>query len=124
MGAFNYTGLVNTANRLIERFGQAATLRKPGEGFIGRGRDRRPAAYSDHAVTVVDKGIVSETMPGRDGASVVEKSRQLVMSTAAGVVPENRDLVLMQTGEQLTVVDVETSNPGGTAIVHKLKVEA
>ena len=122
--AFDYSGFVGTADRLLTRFGQTAVLRKPSDRFTGRGRDRRPAGFVRHNVTVVDKGVVSETMPGRDGASVVEKSRQLVMSAAAGTAPENGDVVEMASGEQLTVVDVETANPGGTAIVHKLKVEA
>ena len=121
--AFDYSSLKQTANRLIERFGQTAVLEKPGEGYVGRGRDRRPAAFTRHDVTVVDKGVVAEAMPGGDGTSVVERSRQIVMSVAARVVPETRDVLLIG-GERLTVVDAEAASPSGDTIVYKLKVEA
>ena len=80
MATVDYTRFANTATRLLERFGQTAVLRKPSDQFTGRGRDRKPSGFTRHSVTVVDKGVVSETTPGRDGASVVEKSRQLVMA--------------------------------------------
>ena len=79
MATVDYTRFANTATRLLERFGQTAVLRKHSDQFTGCGRDRRPSGFTRHSVIVADKGIVSETMPGRDGASVVERSRQLVM---------------------------------------------
>ena len=110
---FNYARLRDgTAERLIARFGQSATLTKPGASS-GTPYNPTIAASTDYAVTVVNKTI---TIENRDGTLVQQGDRLFILSTDTTATPELDD-TLTAGGETYQIVDVTPLQPGATVML-------
>lgn len=131
MATIDYSRFQETARRLIERFGGAATLRK-------RARAARPglsATPTDHAVTaVLTAGKVNsrpQTAQGADTEQYEESAGTLqahAMRAAYlrgdGVVPQISDTLIMA-GTEWTISDVKSLQPDGVAtLFHRLELRS
>jgi hypothetical protein len=113
--AFDYSGLRATAERLIIRFGRAATLVKltPGSGYD----PGEPSEASTSVMVVADNYSQRE----RDGTLVEQNDRRYYMVSTT--VPESQDVIL-DGAERLTIINVEVIRPGATAVLYVLQVRA
>ena len=118
--AFDYSGFKDLANGMIAEFGQTATLRK----LTYSGTIEKIRTQDDTTVKVVE--IDAETdLPYRakDGAVIPWSVRTFYMGTEAGVVPDVEDLLLLASGESLSVNEIVTTAPSGDAVVYEIRVE-
>lgn len=106
---YDYARAKATAERLIARFGQDATLRQ----ITQSGDAWAPTlTETDTTVKVVDLNIAQ-----RDGAGLVgETRRTLYVSTSAGVTPEKGDKVVIG-GTEHEIGEVRPLAPGGTNVM-------
>ena len=121
--AFDYTDFKNLGTEMITEFGQTAVLRHAG-AVTGQGRMRR-VTVTETAVKVVE--VEQETMvPGDSdtGITTARQMRVLYMSVETGVVPSEKDEIVMRGGADiLTLSKVDPISPGGDDVVYKLMVE-
>ena len=88
-----------------------------------------------HNITLVDAGKVGpddmgfqERLPmahDRDGGgfAVSENLTNFVVSTEGGITPQKTDVITLATGKEFRIVNVKTTNPAGTALVHDVYAE-
>ncbi len=111
--SFNYAAARATAERLIARFGQSATLRKV---------SRSGTAYAptidetDTTITVVD---LNQRVRDQSGTLIGQSQRTLYVSTSAGVVPEKDDKVVIG-GTEHEIGEVRALSPGGTVVFYEV----
>ncbi|WP_306150742.1 hypothetical protein [Roseovarius sp. MMSF_3281] len=87
--AFDYTKSRATAERLIARFGQHATLRK----ITNSGPEWAPTqTEADTTITAVD---LNEQVRDNSGTLVGQTRRTLYVSTSAGIAPAKGDKVFV-----------------------------
>lgn len=126
--AFDYTRSKATAERLIARFGQSATLRQ----ITNSGTEWAPTqTEADTTITVVD---LNERVRDASGTLVGQTQRTLLVSTSAGVAPGKGDKVAVGIDEAAfglldaaaqderlhEVIEVRPLSPGGTVILHEV----
>lgn len=118
---FNYARARATAERLIARFGQTATLRR----LESVGQQWAPKQFpTDTTVTVVDLDILKRD---RDGSLTAESSRNLLISTSAGVAPRQDDKIVIGLAASAVsdqsdwheIENVKPFAPGGTAVFYE-----
>jgi len=113
---FDYARMKATADRLIAKFGQAATLRRP----TWTGTEQNPVAGTptDYPVTVVVEVYAFSQIDGervrRDDLKV------LVARGALTVEPAVSDKIVIG-GAEHAIVSVRPTNPGGTVVMHELQ---
>ena len=115
MTTFDYSKLRETAERLIIRFGRAATLVKltPGSGYD----PGEPIEATTSVMLVADNYSQRE----RDGTLVEQADQRFYMvSTTA---PESQD-VIQDGADRFTVINAEVIRPGATAVLYVLQVRA
>lgn len=115
MAAFDYARSAATGERLIARFGQAATLIKPG-AITGPGY--APTAYAadeEHAIKAID---LMFRMRDAGGTLVTATRRTLYVSTEGltAVEPEKGDRVRVG-GTVHEIDEVRPLRPGGTNVL-------
>lgn len=107
---FDYARSRATAERLLARFGQSATLRK----ITTSGPEYAPVlTETDSTITVVD---LERRVRDADGTLVGQSLRTLYVSTSAGETPEKGDKVVIG-GVQHDIAEVRTLAPGGTVVM-------
>ena len=119
MARFDYSGVRGTAARLIERFGQTATLRKTST-------DPASPSYApvqtraDYSVEVVR---FDESERDEKGSLTGKQVRMLMMAVKSGVpAPSTGDEIVI--GERVERVwNVSPLEPGGTAVFYKVLLE-
>lgn len=116
--SYNYAPIRATAERLIARFGQAATLVKPG-AMTGPEWDPVPAAPVEYAITAVDE---NQMQRNQSGTLIGEAVHALIISTAAGVTPDPADRVRLADGRDLEIIDVRSTSPGGMVVLYEVQV--
>lgn len=114
---FDYARIRGTAERLLERFGQTATLLKPGE-MVGPEWDREPGLATEYTITVVDENNMRRDM---SGTLIGEAVHALIVSTSARVEPEQADRVRIG-GRVLEITEVRPLAPGGTVLLWEVTV--
>lgn len=118
MATFSYSGLADTATRLIARFGQAVTQHVPsasGDAFNPTLTD------TDYTVT----GAVIEFERSEvDGSVVRETDRRVFLSVAGMSVPVAVGHALTIGGIRHRVQNVKPINPGGTVLCYDVHVRA
>ena len=115
---FDYARIRGTAERLLERFGQTATLLKPGAP-TGPEWDRQPGQATEHPITVVDE---NQMQRDQRGTLIGEAVHALIVSTAGGVALERADRVRLANGRDLEVIDVRPLSPGGVVLLYEVQV--
>jgi len=110
---FDYAKAKATAERLIAKFGQSATLRQ----YTTSGDPWNPTlAPTDTTITAVD---LNERVRDASGSLVGETVRTLIVSTSAGVVPAKADKVVIG-GSAHDIDEVRPLSPGGTALLYEV----
>jgi hypothetical protein len=111
--AFDYTKTRQTAERLIARFGQSATLRQ----IANSGTEWAPTqAETDTTITAVD---LNERVRDASGTLVGQTQRTLLVSTSAGVTPGKGDKVVIG-GAEHEVSEVRPLSPGGVDVMFEV----
>lgn len=114
---FDYARAAQTAQRLITRFGQTATLRQVSKG----GDDWAPSlTETDTSVTVVD---LNREVRDATGTLTGQTKRTLYVSTSAGVTPAKGDKVVIG-GTEHEIEAVRTLSPGGTTVMWEVDLMA
>lgn len=111
-------GMTSTATKLINRFGQDATLTKPGEP-TGPPYAPIPGVPTDHAVTVA---VTNYTLEERANASITDADLRVFMA-ASGVVPTTADTLTIG-GKDYSIYRIATLGPDGVTICFDLQVRA
>ena len=107
---FDYARSAQTAQRLIARFGQSATLRQ----ITNSGTEYAPTqTETDTAITVVD---LNQKVRDASGTLVGQSMRTLYVSTSAGVTPAKGDKVVIG-GTEHEIAQVRALAPGGVNVM-------
>lgn len=116
--AFNYASSQATAERLIESFGQSASIRR----VALSGDSWAPTqTNTDHACTVV---VLDYSHAERAGTSVQSKDRKVLVSTdGLSIEPTPADKFILG-AVVYEIVTVKPLNPGGTVVLYELQARA
>ena len=101
----------------IAEAGQVATLVKPG-ATTGPEWDPQPGPATEHQITVVDE---NQMQRDQSGTLIGEAVHALIVSTSAGVEPEQADRVRIA-GRVLEITEVRPLAPGGTVLLWEVTV--
>lgn len=101
----------------IAEAGQVAMLIKPG-AMTGPEYDPRPGPATEHQITVVDE---NQMQRDQSGTLIGEAVHALIVSTSAGVEPEQADRVRIG-GRTLEITEVRPLAPGGTVLLWEVTV--
>lgn len=115
MTSFDYARATATAQRLIARFGQSATLQRITNSGTSYNPTRTPA---DHACTVVVLDF-DDTLV--DGTRIKKSDRRVIMSTAGLTIEPTTTDKLIVDGQTYAVHAVTSLNPGGTTVYWELQ---
>ena len=117
--AFDYAGARRTAARLIDNFGQTASLRKAVTSGPSYARRRSTTAYS---IRVVD---LSEKVRDTAGTLTGQVVRKLLVSTAGleSTEPSKGDEIVIG-GDTQRITEVRPLNPGGIALLWECDIES
>ena len=115
---FDYARVRQSSERLLARFGQTATLIKPG-AVTGPEWDPSPGPATEHQITVVDE---NQKQRDQSGTLIGEAVHALIVSTSGGIAPERQDRVRLANGRDLEVLDVRPTAPGGVVLLFEVRV--
>lgn len=107
--------MTTTATRLIKRFGQTATLVKPGP-FTGPPHAPEQGPDVEHAVTVA---VTDYSLEQRAGNSIADSDLRVFMT--AGIEPTTSDKLRIDE-TIFYVTRVATLGPDGVVICYELQV--
>lgn len=116
MTAFDYSGLKATAERLIERFGQSATLTSYSEG----GDAWNPTLTPSNAAVQV--AVFDYRNREIDGELILQGDKLVYLSTAGLTAVPAISSTITIGGVKHSIIDVMPLSPGGTAVMYKLQV--
>lgn len=113
---FDYGRSRQAADRLIARFGQAATLRRP--TTTGTAYNPTPGEPDDHPV----KAVVTEyAQRDIDGTRIKAADRKVLMSVGSlAIEPATSDKLVMG-GVSYSIIDIRPLNPGGTVVMYEMQ---
>ncbi len=113
MASFNYARSRSTAERLIAKFGQSATLRRT---TPGNGPSYNPGTVTtDYACTVK---VGSYALSLQDGTLIKADDKKVMLSTAGlSVVPTTSDQLIIN-GDLHTIVTVMPTDGAGSAVMY------
>ena len=115
---FDYASFKELASELIEAAGESVTLKQCHE--TGRGRDRRKT-YTTHTVRIVETNNEDgQGLTSTDGVNVGERDHSFIMSAAAGVIPKNDDIIVLNDSTEVGIMKVIPLKPGGTTILYEI----
>ncbi|MFA7308192.1 MAG: hypothetical protein WC026_16140 [Hyphomicrobium sp.] len=116
--AFNYARPRATAERLINRYGQTATLRRASTG----GTPFDPIITTqDYACTLA---VMNYSDAAIDGTRILSTDKLVYLSTAGLTVTPNETDLLIIGGEAHTIVSVKPLSPAGTVVMFELQARA
>lgn len=118
MTAFDYSRPVSTANRLITRFGQAGSLRRP---------TTSGTAYNPTAGVSVDHdalfAVIEYSASEIDGTRILATDQKALLAKGdLTVEPLTSDLLVEADGSVYKIVNVEPLKPGATVVLWTLQV--
>lgn len=115
MAGFDYSRPLATANRLIERFGQAGAVRRQTK----TGPAHNPIiTTADHPATFA---VLSFDSRDIDGTRVLATDKRALLKVGGLAVTPTTDDKLVIGGVAHSIIDVETLSPAGTALLHTLQ---
>lgn len=115
MTSFDYARSKETADRLLTKFGQSATLRR----YVASGTAYDPTlTATDYPVTIADMAFKETQIDG----TLVKRGDRLIYMAAArlAIAPAVADTLLVGSVEY-KVIDVEPLQPGGTVVFYKMQ---
>ncbi len=115
MSRFDYSGVQSTAERLVRRFGQDATLTRVTQG----GEPYDPVTSETEfacqaAVTTYSQSLV-------DGTRIRADDRQIYLSTEDLTITPTTADTLTVGGVELSIISVRPLNPGGTVVFYEIQ---
>jgi hypothetical protein len=114
MATFDYSGLVATARRLIEKFGRTATLRRKAKS--GTAWDPT-ISTTDYTIKIV---VIDDKMAEARGTLVTIPGKTVYVSTEGlSVVPAVADQLVID-GTTYAIQRVLALNPGGTTLLYEI----
>lgn len=116
MSAFDYARSKATADRLIARFGQAGTLRRPTS--TGAAYNPTPGAPEDHAVTIV---VLDYKDTEVDGTRIRATDKRVLLARSdLAIAPALSDQLFIGY-EPHALIEVQPLSPGGTVLMWELQ---
>ena len=125
---FDYTRIKATADRLVQEFGQSATLVKKRKS----GPEYNPTITEQNIpVIAVDAGNKTigfkdgRSSQVREGANILTTEREILIAPGnltQDQVPQSRDCIIIN-GETLSIWEVEVVKPGPVVVLYKCKIE-
>jgi len=120
--SFNYSGMAATAQRLVQQFGRAITVRKP--TVTANDAD----IPSDVTVTYTDYSVTGAVIEYRadqiDGTQIMAQDRMCLIAGADLSVAPEPDWRVVDDSKTYTVIEVERTGPGGTEVLYTLHLRA
>lgn len=116
MSAFDYSRSRATADRLIARFGQAGTLKRPTK--TGSGHNQTEGVPVEEAATFV---VLDYATAQIDGTRILATDKMVYLK-AGTMLPQPGDQLLEASGAPFKVVGVRPFSPAGTVVYHELRV--
>ena len=117
MSAFDYARSKATAARLLARFGQAATLRRPSTG--GTAYNPTQGSPADYPVTIVVTDYETREV---DGTRILSTDKKVLLAKGSlSVEPATSDLLIEASGAVYKIVNVQPLNPGGTVVMYTIQ---
>lgn len=114
--SFNYAGMKATADRLIAKFGQAATLRRP--NVTGPSHNPVVAAPTDYPVTLV---VEDYRLDQIDGVRVLQTDRKVLLAKGSLTVEPTASDQLVIGGAVYAIVMIRPTNPGGISVLYEIQ---
>jgi hypothetical protein len=116
---FDYSRMVATSNRLIERFGQLGSIQRPGTP-TGPSYNPTPGTPTSHAARFVITAYSSREV---DGTRILTSDKKALISPGSlSIDPTMTDLLIEADGASWKIVDVETLRPAGTTLLYTAQV--
>lgn len=113
-----YNRMAATARRLLRQYGREMVLRKPGEAS-GPDWDPTPSTPTDTPFI----GVQSKYSTGEiDGQLIQQQDRKIFVEALPE--PPTQDMTLIDKGQSLEIVSVQTIEPGDGALLYILQVRA
>lgn len=120
---FDYASLASDASEMLEEFGQAITVTRPGTG----------GAYDPETGTVT--GGTAQTFPGFgvvldyqqreiDGTLIQQGDRRVYIAPDIGVTPKTGDTVTLMDGAVVRVMASRPLAPAGVVVLLDVQVRA
>lgn len=117
MSTFDYARIKATADRLIARFGQAATLRV--RTTTGPAYNPTEGAAVDHACQVV---VTAYDKRDIDGTRILETDRKVMLAAGSLTIAPATSHELLIGGTTCAIISVTPSAPGGTVTHYEMQV--
>lgn len=120
MERFDYSRIVDSANRLIDRFGRGLSIRRAG-GETGPAYDPVFEPPSDHPCRGV---VLSYDSKEIDGTLIRTNDRKVYISVAGlDIVPTASDL-LNSGGEVMSILSVKPLAPGDVTVLYEIQARS
>lgn len=117
---FDFARAAATAERLLQSFGAAGSIRRQTAG-AGPAYDPGEPALTDHSATLVLTAYSNREV---DGQRILSTDRRAIVAPGVGVEPTTSDLLVTADGATLTIVNVEILRPATTTVLYTLQVRA
>ena len=114
---FDYTRSKASADRLITRFGQSATLRRP--STTGAAYNPTPGDPDNHPVTVVTLDYSTSEI---DGTRILATDRRVLMAKRSlAIEPTSSDKLVIGGVSYSIIPPVKPLSPGGVVVLYELQ---
>jgi len=120
MSKFDYRRPQKTADRLLDRFGFAAILRRAGTVAPSTPWEATSGSPTDYPI----KALFSEYTDGeRDGTLIQQGDRRIVFSAKGlAAIPKTADMIVIGDTDPWNIVNVATVAPGNIPIIYAAQV--
>jgi hypothetical protein len=115
--AFNYARSQATADRLIKRFGQTGTLRRPTS--TGPGYNPTAGEPEDHSCTFVVEDYTNREI---DGARILATDKKVLLSKVGLAIEPATSDKLVVAGAEHHIIRIAPLSPAGTVVFYELQV--
>lgn len=112
--SFDYAKTAATATRLLQRFGQSATLKRE------TGTRYDPATGAMVAVAAecpCIAAVLDYTARDIDGTLIQQGDKRVLIGPYINLTPQAGDVIELSTGASVTVIAVTTTAPAGRAVL-------
>ncbi len=122
MSPFDYSGVIQSADALIAKFGQTMTLRRTASSFDPNTLTSSSTTNS-YEVVGVDLALTRTADTSMASGTLVEENRRKVLLAAKDlpINPKSGDDLVIGS-ETWSVVGATPTRPAGKAIVHQLEI--
>jgi len=120
MSAFDYGRSVETADRLIARFGQEGVLRRPGTA-TGPAYNPTIGAPVDHDATFV---VMSFTNAEIDGTRVLATDKKILLAKGALTITPALSDKLVIAGKEHAILNSTPLAPAGIVVLYEIQARA